>query len=130
MAGRGAGFKLAAAPWVSSSADAGEICHYLDIIGKERLQLNIRPIFVVAALALTACGGVDSQTPSRAIAQRELTTVISAGKVQPKETRLIRESTVEGRWIYEYQATYESEVKKYTVFVHKDGRVEIAPGND
>jgi hypothetical protein len=92
--------------------------------------MNISPFFVVVALALTACGAVDSQTPSRAIAQREVTTVISAGKVQPKETRLIRESTVAGGWIYEYQATYESEVKKYTVFVHKDGRVEIALSND
>ena len=92
--------------------------------------MNIRPFFVVAALALTACGAVDSQTPSRAIAQREVTTVISAGKVQPKEIKLIRESTIEGGWVYEYQATYESEVKKYTVVVHRDGRVEIALGND
>ena len=92
--------------------------------------MSIRLSFVIVALALTACGAVDSQTPSRAIAQREVTTVISAGKVQPREIKLVRESTVEGGWIYEYQATYESEVKKYTVFVHKDGRVEIALGND
>jgi len=91
--------------------------------------MNIKPLFVVV-LALTACGGVDSQTPSRAIAQREVTTVISAGKVQAKEIKLVKESTVEGGWIYEFQATYEPEVKKYTVFVHKDGRVEIALGND
>jgi len=92
--------------------------------------MNIRPFIVVVTLALAACGGVDSQTPSRAIAQREVTTVISAGKVQPKEIKLVKESTVEGGWIYEFQATYEAEVKKYTVFVHKDGRVEIALSND
>ncbi|HEY4366255.1 MAG TPA: hypothetical protein VGN07_03405 [Steroidobacteraceae bacterium] len=94
--------------------------------------MNIRLSLLGAAFATTiaACGAVESQTPSKAIAQHELTTVLASEKTQPKEMKLVRESEVDGGWSYEYQVTYESETRTYTVLVHRDGRVEIARNNN
>jgi hypothetical protein len=94
--------------------------------------MNIRLALLggIFATMFAACGAMESQTPAKAIAQREFTTVMSAEKVPPKETKLIRESEVDGGWSFEYQATFESGTKLYTVLVHRDGRVEIAQRND